>query len=86
MSLWKRGVIRDVIAQSSVGEYHALSKYLRDRFANRVVLTFAEIDDILGFALSDPALLQAESWDGRVVTINFIARTVVFERLETRGA
>ena len=47
-----------------VGEYQGLYKYLRDRYANRVVLTFAEIEDLLGFALPDPARLQQEWWGG----------------------
>jgi hypothetical protein len=35
---------------------------LRDRYANRVVLTFGEIEDLLGFALPDPARSQTEWW------------------------
>jgi hypothetical protein len=44
------------------GAYQSLYKYLRDRYANRVVLTFAEIEDLLGFALPGPARLQPEWW------------------------
>ena len=47
----------------SAGEYELLHKYLRDRFANRVVLTFAEIEDLLGFALPDLARVHAAWWD-----------------------
>lgn len=43
-------------------EYLPLHKYLDDRFANTVVLTFAEIEDLLGFALPDLARLQLEWW------------------------
>jgi hypothetical protein len=43
-------------------DYLPLYAYLRDRFADAVVLTFAEIEDLLGFALPDPARLQAEWW------------------------
>jgi hypothetical protein len=43
-------------------EYLSLHKYLHDRYANTVVLTFAEIEDLLGFALPDPARLQPEWW------------------------
>jgi hypothetical protein len=46
------------------GEYQLLHEYLRDRFANRLVLTFAEIEDLLGFRLPDAARLQQEWWDG----------------------
>ena len=43
---------------ANAGEDQLLYTYLRDRYANRVVLTFAEIEDLLGFALPDPARLQ----------------------------
>lgn len=40
------------------GKYVKLHQYLQDRFANVVVLTFAQIEDLLGFAL--PALARAD--------------------------
>jgi hypothetical protein len=43
--------------------YQPLYVYLRDRYADRVVLTFAEIEDLLGFALPPAARLQREWWD-----------------------
>jgi hypothetical protein len=43
-------------------EYLSLHKYLDDRFANTVVLTFAEIEDLLGHALPALARLQQEWW------------------------
>ncbi|OLE83923.1 MAG: hypothetical protein AUF76_05025 [Acidobacteria bacterium 13_1_20CM_2_65_9] len=43
-------------------EYLSLHKYLDDRYANTVVLTFAEIEDLLGFTLPDLARLQQEWW------------------------
>jgi hypothetical protein len=39
-----------------------LYKYLENRYANTVVLTFAEIEDLLGFALPEQARLQPEWW------------------------
>jgi hypothetical protein len=48
--------------RSELGEYRLLHKYLRDRFADRVVLTFAEIEDLLGFPLPPAARLQADWW------------------------
>jgi len=45
-----------------IGAYHLLHVYLRDRFANRVVLTFAEIEDLLGFHLPDAARLEPVWW------------------------
>jgi hypothetical protein len=49
---------------SAAGEYELLHKYLRDRYANRVVLTLAEIEDLLGFSLPDLARLQSSWWNG----------------------
>lgn len=43
-------------------QYRYLHKYLRDRFADTVVLTFAEIEDLLGSSLPDAARLQAGWW------------------------
>lgn len=45
-----------------VGKYVLLYKYLENRYANTVVLTFAEIEDLLGFALPDLARLSREWW------------------------
>jgi hypothetical protein len=49
-------------ARAMSGKYLLLHKYLENRYANTVVLTFAEIEDLLGFALPDPARLQTEWW------------------------
>lgn len=43
-------------------EFAGLHKYLHDRFANTVVLTFAEIEDLLGFALPDAARSERAWW------------------------
>jgi hypothetical protein len=43
------------------GAYLPLHRYLHDRYANTVVLTFAEIESLLGFALPDLAR-QREGW------------------------
>lgn len=48
--------------RGNAGEYRLLYKYLRDRFADRVVLTFGEIEDLLGFSLPEPARLQFDWW------------------------
>jgi hypothetical protein len=53
-----------VVMRSYAGEYKGLYKYLRDRYANRVVLTFGEIEDLVGFSLPGPARLQTEWWAG----------------------
>ena len=45
------------------GEYQLLQTYLRDRYADRVVLTFAEIESLVGFPLPESARSQQEWWD-----------------------
>src|SRR5258708_6240452 len=77
------------------GTYLLLYKYLENRYANTVVLTFAEIEDLLGFALPDQASLHQEWWTdavagpgysdswilaSRTAVPNLKARIVVFER------
>jgi len=44
------------------GKYEALYKYLENRYANVVVLTFGEIEDLLGFALPVLARTRQEWW------------------------
>jgi hypothetical protein len=44
------------------GQYLLLYKYLENRYANTVVLTFAEIEDLLGFTLPDQARLHKQWW------------------------
>ena len=43
-------------------EYQALHKYLQDRFADRIVLTFDEIEDLVGFPLPTEARQQKTWW------------------------
>ena len=50
------------------GKYLLLYKYLENRYADTVVLTFAEIEDLLGFRLPDQAHLREEWWTAAVVT------------------
>ncbi len=80
--------------QMCPGEYRALHVFLRSRFAERVVLTFSEIEDLVGFALPPIALVDTAWWspmDGslhaaawtltnRVAAVNLLARRVAFER------
>jgi hypothetical protein len=46
------------------GKYLRLYKYLEDRYAQTVVLTFGEIEDLLGFSLPDQARLSEDWWTG----------------------
>jgi hypothetical protein len=43
-------------------EYRPLQKYLTERFSDAVVLTFGEIEDLLGVALPEAARLRATWW------------------------
>jgi len=77
-------------------EYRPLHEYLRDRYADTVVLTFSEIEALLGFSLPAVARRLPEWWtdDGaaltapsrcwrqarRTVIANFESQTAVFER------
>jgi hypothetical protein len=66
------------------GKYQLLSKYLEERYANTVVLTFAEIEDLIGSALPDQARREQEWWtkalSSRTAKPNLLAQTVAFER------
>ena len=77
------------------GEYRLLYKYLANRYADTVVLTFGQIEDLLGFKLPDPARLRQDWWTSpapppdhtgawilanRTARPNLLAQIVVFER------
>src|SRR5713101_8810946 len=49
-------------ACSMPGKYEALHEYLEHRYANTVVLTFAQIEDLLGFTLPDAARVDPAWW------------------------
>jgi len=44
------------------GKYESLYTYLEGRYADTVVLTFSEIEDLLGFTLPDLARQGREWW------------------------
>ena len=46
------------------GEYMTLHNYLANRYADIVVLTFGQIEDLLGFGLPDSARTPQEWWTG----------------------
>jgi hypothetical protein len=50
------------------GEYRALYTYLEHRYASVVVLTFEQIEALLGFALPTLARTEREWWTGIVDT------------------
>ena len=49
-------------AKDMPGEYRPLHKYLEDRYADTVVLRFAEIEGLIGFALPDLARQRQDWW------------------------
>ena len=44
------------------GDYRSLYQYLHKRYADRAVLTFAQIEDLLGFTLPPEARTVPEWW------------------------
>ena len=77
------------------GEYRPLYTYLEHRYASIVVLTFEQIDALLGFALPTPARSERAWWTdtvgsqrhsaawtaaGRTAAPNLAAGTIKFER------
>ncbi|MEO8483464.1 MAG: hypothetical protein ABI634_14725 [Acidobacteriota bacterium] len=84
-------------AQVQIFAYRPLLKYLDQRFADTVVLTFTQIEDLLGFALAAEASMQETWWtDGgeppsvqsaawtkaqRSAVPNLRARSVAFSRV-----
>src|SRR3954464_6014190 len=50
------------------GKYLMLYKYLHERYADTVVLTFGQIESLLGFALPDQARLNQQWWTNAKVT------------------
>jgi len=77
-------------------EYLPLHKYLAGRYADALVLTFAQMEDLLGFSLPGVARAEAAWWTNddstslhsrawtqadRKATPNLGASIVLFERL-----
>jgi hypothetical protein len=68
------------------GKYLLLYKYLENRYADTVVLTFAEIEDLLGFTLPDQARLRREWWtqaEASVAVPNYSDSWVLASRTAT---
>jgi hypothetical protein len=45
-----------------LGAYRPLHKYLQDRYADTIVMTFAEIEDLIGCSLPDAARVETAWW------------------------
>jgi hypothetical protein len=50
------------------GKYLLLYEHLQNRYADRVVLTFGQIESLLGFALPDQARRNKQWWTNAAVT------------------
>ena len=76
-------------------EYRPLYTYLERRYASVVVLTFEQIEALIGFSLPTPARTEREWWTGivtaqgqcaawtgagRTAAPNLAARIITFER------
>jgi hypothetical protein len=49
-------------SQRNAGKYRSLYEYLEKRYANTVVLTFRQLEDLLGFSLPDLARTDPAWW------------------------
>jgi hypothetical protein len=47
---------------SNAGPYRSLYEYLEKRYASTVVLTFRQVEDLLGFSLPELARTDQEWW------------------------
>ena len=68
------------------GTYLLLYKYLQNRYADTVVLTFGQIESLLGFALPDQARLTQQWWTNAEVTAaepNYSDSWVLASRIAT---
>ena len=59
---------RETHPPPATGKYALLYKYLENRYAETVVLTFAQIEDLIGFRLPDQASRQTEWWTAKAST------------------
>jgi len=60
---------RDVEPQPVMsGKYLLLYRYLHDRYADTVVLTFGQIESLIGFSLPDQARHNQQWWTNAAVT------------------
>jgi len=80
--------------RAMTGKYLSLYQYLQGRYADTVVLTLSEIEDLLGFTLPEQARrlewwrdretsdCHSDSWilASRTAVPNLLAKTVGFER------
>ena len=58
----RNATIERLVPTRACGKFEPLYKYLEDRYATVVVLTFSEIEDILGFGLPARARTDRAWW------------------------
>lgn len=79
-----------------VGQYRSLYTFLEHRYSNTVVMTFTQLEDVLGFPLPELARTDSEWWTApstsesrqslawtlahMTAKPNFLAQNVIFER------
>jgi len=107
---FREGAVRPVAAVPAVPsskprarvEFFVFYEYLDKRYADLVVLTFEQIEDLLGSTLPSPARTEVAWWTdinpatdrytvawrqaGRTAHPNLMARHVVFERIPDHRA
>jgi hypothetical protein len=49
-------------SRRDAGKYRSLYEYLEKRYANTVVLTFGQLEDLLGFSLPELARTELSWW------------------------
>jgi hypothetical protein len=54
--------LRFTAAPGRGGKYHGLYDYLKNRYADTVVLTFQQVEDLVGFALPELARQSVDWW------------------------
>ena len=60
--MWLNKTKQTSVGVVKAGKYQLLYQYLENRFANTVVLTFTQIEDLLGFALPESAQVDQQWW------------------------
>jgi len=61
--------VRDVdVSPEMSGKYLLLYRYLKNRYADTVVLSFFQIESLLGFSLPDQARLDQQWWTNAEAT------------------
>jgi hypothetical protein len=79
---------------SDGSRYRPLFEYLRDRHADSVALTFADVERLVGHPLPSSARLESDWWSAddaagghasaaadRRATVNLVSQVVIYDRI-----